>query len=181
MFNFSKNFKFESSARSKQNINKSRSNLEIPDFTTYDLHSDIFSFLGDYQITSPSPVQQLVLSSYIHPKNTKPKTKTTDKIDMKESSTTFIGGPTGSGKTFAFLLPLFDCIKKQEEEKKTIFRLPNRPQAIILAPSKELINQIYEETKKISYSVKLKIGKTANDFREDRYKQELVKEDEIFG
>lgn len=86
---------------------------------------------------------------------------------MNESSTTFIGGPTGSGKTFAFLLPLFDCIKKQEEEQKTVFRLPNRPQAIILAPSKELINQIYEETKKISFSVKLKIGKIINFTREN--------------
>jgi superfamily II DNA/RNA helicase len=69
-----------------------------------------------------------------------------------------MGGPTGSGKTLAYLLPIFDHIKKSEEEQNTIFRLPNRPKAIILAPSKELIQQIYDMAKEVSHYSKLKIG-----------------------
>jgi superfamily II DNA/RNA helicase len=58
----------------------------------------------------------------------------------------------------AYLLPVFDYLKKEEERNNTIFRLPNRPKAIILAPSKELIQQIFEMTKEVSHFSKFKIG-----------------------
>lgn len=79
-------------------------------------------------------------------------------IDYSETSSTFMGGPTGSGKTLAYLLPIFDYIKKAEESRNTIFRLPNRPKALIIAPSKELIQQIYDMAKEVSHFSKLKIG-----------------------
>jgi superfamily II DNA/RNA helicase len=53
---------------------------------------------------------------------------------------------------------MFDYLKKSEEKLNTIFRLPNRPKAIILAPSKELIQQIFEVMKEVSHFSKLKIG-----------------------
>lgn len=81
-----------------------------------------------------------------------------DLIDYSQTSSTFLGGPTGSGKTLAYLLPLFDRLKKAEEQNQTIFRLPNRPKAIILAPSKELIQQIFDMAKEVSHFSKLKIG-----------------------
>jgi superfamily II DNA/RNA helicase len=46
-------------------------------------------------------------------------------------------GKTGSGKTYAFLLPLVAHLTAKPMKPK-----PNRPRALILAPTRELVNQI---------------------------------------
>ncbi|OBG81098.1 RNA helicase [Mycobacterium sp. E802] len=46
-------------------------------------------------------------------------------------------GRTGSGKTYAFLLPLVSRLAKSGTR-----RAPNRPRALILAPTRELVTQI---------------------------------------
>lgn len=47
---------------------------------------------------------------------------------------------TGSGKTLAFLLPLFEYVKQQPN-----MRHGDGPIAVVLAPTRELAQQIYQE------------------------------------
>ncbi len=55
---------------------------------------------------------------------------------------------TGTGKTAAFLIPFFNAWKQTEG---------NGPQALVLAPTRELVVQICEEAKKLSPSKKLRM------------------------
>lgn len=57
--------------------------------------------------------------------------------------------PTGSGKTLAYLLPILQDLK---EPQKVGYR------ALIIAPTRELANQIHRELFKISAGTKLKIN-----------------------
>ncbi|XP_055352239.1 probable ATP-dependent RNA helicase DDX23 [Paramacrobiotus metropolitanus] len=52
---------------------------------------------------------------------------------------------TGSGKTAAFLIPLLTWINSQPKEKRDVDGSPG-PYAIIMAPTRELAQQIEEET-----------------------------------
>ncbi len=46
---------------------------------------------------------------------------------------------TGSGKTIAFLVPIFKCLLNKEPQQR---RRPNQPRALIIAPTRELALQI---------------------------------------
>ncbi|KAF7635434.1 hypothetical protein Mgra_00005111 [Meloidogyne graminicola] len=57
---------------------------------------------------------------------------------------------TGSGKTVAFLVPLIDSLLKRGKNSQLIQK-PYYPIALILAPTKELAEQIYGEVLKLTY------------------------------
>ena len=61
--------------------------------------------------------------------------------------------PTGTGKTLAYLLPLFDNLKANDTGESV------GPRAIILTPTRELSSQVFRETKKVSHHVKLRVRK----------------------
>ncbi|CAO3629966.1 unnamed protein product [Mucor hiemalis] len=58
--------------------------------------------------------------------------------------------PTGSGKTMAFLLPILQDLKKPE--KKNSYR------ALIIAPTRELVQQIAREVNHLSQGTKLRVN-----------------------
>lgn len=58
--------------------------------------------------------------------------------------------PTGSGKTMAFILPILQDLNKPE--KKTSYR------ALIIAPTRELVQQIAREVKHLSQGTKLRVN-----------------------
>ncbi|GAM90742.1 hypothetical protein ANO11243_087870 [Dothideomycetidae sp. 11243] len=60
--------------------------------------------------------------------------------------------PTGSGKTIAFLIPLIDAIHRAKSRGET-----DGPQAVVLAPTKELVNQIVNEGRKLASGLGLDI------------------------
>lgn len=60
---------------------------------------------------------------------------------------------TGSGKTLAYLLPIMQLLKWQEQAGKP--RQSMRPRALILVPTRELVQQVLEVTKQLSHIVKL--------------------------
>lgn len=64
-----------------------------------------------------------------------------------------IAAETGSGKTFAYLLPTIEMLKADE---KAIGRRPNRPRAIVLVPTRELIDQVVKSAKSLSHTVKFR-------------------------
>lgn len=59
---------------------------------------------------------------------------------------------TGSGKTAAFALPILHTIIEDAETMT-----PGRPHCLIVAPTRELVIQIFEEIRKFSYKSYLKI------------------------
>ena len=67
--------------------------------------------------------------------------------DVKAGPDLLTVAPTGSGKTLAFLIPLIEKVRKchQEEGEKR----DRHVQAIILAPTKELVGQIVNESRKL--------------------------------
>ena len=62
-------------------------------------------------------------------------------------------GRTGSGKTIAFGIPLVANLAADAAKK----RKPNRPRAIVLAPTRELVTQIAETVKMLADPVGVKV------------------------
>ncbi|UBH05769.1 hypothetical protein K8P10_001280 [Leucobacter sp. Psy1] len=62
-------------------------------------------------------------------------------------------GRTGSGKTIAFAIPLVANLTEDADAK----RRPNRPRAIVLAPTRELVTQIAETVKLLADPVKIRV------------------------
>lgn len=117
------------------------STLSLPSFDTYGLNSNLISALQSQEIHTPSPIQQLAIPSLL-------------KLNHEHY---YLAAQTGTGKTLAYLLPILHLIKSQEKDnvKNTI---KNRPFAIIIVPSKELIEQILSICKSFIHHIKLKAG-----------------------
>ncbi|WP_246004217.1 DEAD/DEAH box helicase [Nocardioides marmoriginsengisoli] len=80
---------------------------------------DLIEVLKQFDITEPTPIQAATLP------------------DSLAGRDVLGRGRTGSGKTYAFLLPLVARLMSSEGR-----RTPKRPRALILAPTRELVAQI---------------------------------------
>ena len=78
----------------------------------------------------PFPIQQLVVA------------------DVLAAHDVLASSPTGSGKTLAFAVPLVDRIADAKA----------RPSALVLAPTRELVSQIVEETRAIAAARGLRVA-----------------------
>ncbi|KAK4178109.1 putative ATP-dependent RNA helicase [Triangularia setosa] len=58
--------------------------------------------------------------------------------------------PTGSGKTITFLIPAIERVLKAREEVKEGQEIKNELRAIVVAPTRELANQIVNEGRKLA-------------------------------
>src|SRR4051794_318422 len=81
-------------------------------------------------IQAPFPIQQLVVA------------------DVLAGHDVLASSPTGSGKTLAFAVPIVDRIAAAKA----------RPSALILAPTRELVSQIVEETRVIAQARGLRVA-----------------------
>jgi ATP-dependent RNA helicase RhlE len=68
--------------------------------------------------------------------------------DVLAGRDVLVQSPTGSGKTLAFGIPMVDRVRAQAR----------RPAALVLAPTRELAEQIVEELRSIAHSRALKIA-----------------------
>jgi ATP-dependent helicase YprA (DUF1998 family) len=66
-----------------------------------------------------------------------------------------VASHTGSGKTLAYLLPIAQELKRQEEREGYVGK-PRRPRVIVLAPTRELTEQIQGVARQLSHHVKLR-------------------------
>ena len=88
-------------------------------FETFGVPGDLVATLAQFDITEPTPIQAATLP---------------DSLAGRD----ILGrGRTGSGKTYAFLLPLVARLMESNAR-----RTPKRPRALILAPTRELVLQI---------------------------------------
>ncbi len=98
----------------------------------------IHNFLKENKLTKPTDVQAKIIPELIRGKS----------LD--------IVAPTGSGKTYSFLLPLSELLKEDEENHFDDIK-KGEPRAVILVPTRELSLQINTVMKSISHHVKLRI------------------------
>jgi superfamily II DNA/RNA helicase len=90
----------------------------------------VVSALAERGFTKPFAVQRLAIA------------------DVLAGNDVLVQSPTGSGKTLAFGVPIVERI---EAEAK-------RPAALVLAPTRELAEQIVDETRSIAHSRALKVA-----------------------
>lgn len=89
-------------------------------FAELGLPQEIVRVLNKQGITEPFPIQQAAIPDALAGKDVLGR------------------GPTGSGKTFAFGLPMLARLAKSGASK------PGRPRGLVLAPTRELATQIHE-------------------------------------
>ncbi|WP_069366326.1 DEAD/DEAH box helicase [Salisediminibacterium beveridgei] len=97
-------------------------------FTTFGLSEDIVRSLTELKMTEPTDVQTRVIPLAL------------DKQDLMVTS------QTGTGKTASFAIPICEMIDWEE----------NRPQALILSPTRELAAQIQEDITNIGRFKRIK-------------------------
>jgi superfamily II DNA/RNA helicase len=99
-------------------------------FADLGLSRPVVDALADRGITTPFAVQKLVIQ------------------DLLDGHDVLAQSPTGSGKTFAFGLPLVDLVSAEAR----------RPAALVLAPTRELAEQIVDELYSVARARALKIA-----------------------
>ena len=90
----------------------------------------VCSALADRGIAEPFAIQKLVVA------------------DVLAERDVLAQSPTGSGKTLAFGVPMVDRVEATDQ----------RPAALILAPTRELVSQIVEEIRPLAHARALKIA-----------------------
>lgn len=98
------------------------SRITLPSFKQYGLYPGLVKALETQNIYTPSSIQDSALIS----------------LTKLSHNNFYIAAQTGTGKTYAYLLPIFHFLKQQEEQIKDRLTRPKRPRAVILVPSKEL-------------------------------------------
>lgn len=93
----------------------------MPSFADLGVPAHLAAVLTDRGITDPTPIQAATLP------------------DSLAGRDVLGRGRTGSGKTYAFLLPLVARLQASGRPRR-----PGRPRALILAPTRELVGQIEE-------------------------------------
>lgn len=69
----------------------------------------------------------------------------------------FIASQTGSGKTLAYLLPLIELLRKEERESlATVGTRPSRPRVLVLVPTRELADQVYNVCKQLMHTLRFR-------------------------
>jgi superfamily II DNA/RNA helicase len=90
-----------------------------PSFLDLGVPAALNRVLADQDITTPTPIQAATLA------------------DSLAGRDVLGRGRTGSGKTYAFLLPLVARLSRTKSSRR-----PRHPRALILAPTRELVGQI---------------------------------------
>jgi len=100
------------------------------EFSSLGLHDALGAALGKQGITSPFPIQTATIPDVLAGRDVSGK------------------APTGSGKTLAFGLPLLSRVERAR---------PNLPTSLILAPTRELAEQIHQELTPLAGAVQRRV------------------------
>ena len=114
-------------------VNRTPAAMPAPTFSDLGLPAVLVDVLTAQGITAPFPIQQATMP------------------DALAGRDVLGRGRTGSGKTYAFLLPLVSRLMKSQ-------RRGSRPRALILAPTRELAIQIHKDAVKFGSEVGLKFA-----------------------
>ncbi|KGE72423.1 DEAD/DEAH box helicase [Spirochaeta lutea] len=104
--------------------------IELP------LHSQLQESIAAAEFTDCTPVQELTIQAVLQGRDVT------------------VQSQTGTGKTAAFLIPLFERFLKEDEEG----RAGSGPRALIVAPTRELAEQIKDEAVMLGSTLPFKAG-----------------------
>ncbi|AHC15840.1 DEAD/DEAH box helicase [Salinispira pacifica] len=96
-------------------------------FTEYNLHPDLQTGIEAAGFTECTPVQEETFSAVFNGRDVTVKSQ------------------TGTGKTAAFLISIFQTLMESRQASQANGQEPEQEQVLILAPTRELVVQIYEE------------------------------------
>lgn len=120
-------------------------------FSSYELSEEITRALDSLGYKSATPVQQQVIPQALAGKDVTVKSQ------------------TGSGKTAAYGIPLCELLSWEE----------NRPQALILTPTRELADQVKEDIMNIGRFKRIKAAAIYGKQPFDRQKRELMQRNHV--
>jgi ATP-dependent RNA helicase RhlE len=100
-------------------------------FQDLNLNTPLRNALEDLNFHSPTPIQEQAFSSIMSGK---------DVVGIAQ---------TGTGKTFAYLLPLLKMLKYSEQKN---------PRILIMVPTRELVVQVVEEIEKLAKYINLRVS-----------------------
>ena len=100
-------------------------------FQDLNLNTPLRNALEDLNFQTPTPIQEQAFSSIMSGR---------DVVGIAQ---------TGTGKTFAYLLPLLRMLKYSEQKN---------PRILILVPTRELVVQVVEEIEKIAKYINVRIS-----------------------
>jgi superfamily II DNA/RNA helicase len=105
-------------------------------FGALHLRKELLYALSSYDINTPTDIQRLAINAILGGKSVQ------------------LSAQTGNGKTLAFLLPIINQLREEEEQGLVV--RPSRPRAVVLAPSRELAMQIHSVAKSLSHHAKFR-------------------------
>lgn len=155
------NFDMRPDAREDQFLDeqpvRSQARSREPDSDTVPRDESIFG-PGSFSALGLSPVicKALEESQIVQPTRIQTRTIPTilGGVDV------VMGAATGSGKTFAYLLPIIESLKAAEalrEDGDPPIRIARRPRAIVIVPTRELLEQVHAVAKSLAYRVKFRV------------------------
>ena len=109
--------------------------LALPLFKRYNIHPKILEVLEIKGLHTATPVQDLMFTT--------------------NSKNNLLIGPTGTGKTYAYMIPTLGALKWEEENLKMQLTHPQKIRGLVIVPSKELVIQTTNVSKEFSRPLKL--------------------------
>ena len=100
-----------------------RQNSNILTFTDLNINNQLYNALEDLGFTTPTPIQEQAFNVVASGK---------DVVGIAQ---------TGTGKTFAYMLPILKGLKYSQQEN---------PRVLVLVPTRELVVQVVAEIEKLS-------------------------------
>lgn len=125
----SNNEKFENEIKDpflKKTLKADRYSLS---FNQFGFLKELYTVLDKLEFLAPTSIQNVAIPKILEKKNI------------------FFASQTGMGKTLAYVLPILNDLKLQELQFNQRLTMKKRPRALILAPSRELCQQIEEVIK----------------------------------
>ncbi|KZT24293.1 P-loop containing nucleoside triphosphate hydrolase protein [Neolentinus lepideus HHB14362 ss-1] len=119
--------------------------------------SSLHNILG--RASRPTPIQALSIKHIV----SNLEVHIPDRVQERRWNQFLLASETGSGKSFAYMLPLLQDLKSTElnpfpdQARPKQSRAPLNPRAIILAPTHELSRQLTSFAKSLSHAIKLRI------------------------
>jgi superfamily II DNA/RNA helicase len=102
-------------------------------FGELDLSSEVLGAVDSLGFEEATDIQSMVIPTLLHDRR----------------SDFAVASHTGSGKTLAYMLPLLHSLKEAEAVKGMPVKA-KRPRALVLGPTRELVEQIYSVTKQLT-------------------------------
>jgi superfamily II DNA/RNA helicase len=138
---------------------KPKSTEDTISWTDLGIWPDVSHYLqNELKLQSPTTVQSMVIPKLLQQQQQQYISgKADDADDPQQQHLAFLAA-TGSGKTIAYVLPLLQQLKRQEQEvsnPEEMLRRPQRPRVVILAPTRELVQQITTVVKSLSHCLKV--------------------------